>query len=515
MGRRAESWKLSWRRNYAIVRFRWQAKRCAYGLGYFTLESGARDVAGAEAAAALRYAEVVADRRKPQAAQLGLKPAPASIDVVIARWIEAVRGSYDVETLKTWVIYGRKWSAHFVSLVRVTEGSIGDYSRDRLRAVLRKSVLKELSALRNFLTWCKEQNYLAARPPFPELPKKATGVRSGTQRAEPVDVSPEEVARFLAVLPEESDRTPKFPVRAYFEALWYTGLRSETIESISVPQHYTKGATHLVIADAIDKSRYGRKLLLTPGARRALDRVCPEAGVIFGAHNWYKQFAKAAAKAEMPDGFAPYDLRHGRAAHLLSTTGDDILGVGYALGHKRPTTTDRYLRKNQRAGERVLAAVSAGELLGYDSGYALAGELAAVKKMQQNQGDRRGSNPRQLEPQSSALPTELRPPKSAPSIAVLRRVANAEKKIGIRRARTPKTSASLGRQTVVAHRPRVERRKRGFGRLRHRQIQDRRAVIHASELGRQVDGTRARAAHRAHLRVGASDGAGIRERDRR
>ena len=66
-------------------------------------------------------------------------------------------------------------------------------------------------------------------------------------------------------------------------------------------------------------------------------RVCPETCRIFGAHNWTKQFAKAAAKAEMAKGFAPYDLRHGRAAHLLSTTGDDILGVGYALGHKRPT----------------------------------------------------------------------------------------------------------------------------------------------------------------------------------
>jgi hypothetical protein len=80
------------------------------------------------------------------------------------------------------------------------------------------------------------------------------------------------------------------------------------------------------------------------------------------------------------------------------------LGVGYALGHKRTTTTDRYRRKIQRAGDRVLATVSAGELLGDDSEDELAAKLAMLQKTQSNRGDRRGLNPRQLEPQRSEDP---------------------------------------------------------------------------------------------------------------
>ena len=59
---------------------------------------------------------------------------------------------------------------------------------------------------------------------------------------------------------------------------------------------------------------------------------------------------------------------------------------------------------------------------------APSGRRARATIAQENQGDRRGSNPRQLEPQSSALPTELRPPKSASSIAFLRVVANDHEK---------------------------------------------------------------------------------------
>jgi len=339
-------------------------------------------------------------------------------------FVVEMRGAYDDETRKTWVIYARKFVHHFGTLSAITAASIGDYTRARLRQVLRDTVSKERHALGVFLGWCKEQGYLLEAPTFPAIPKGATGVRSGTQRAKPVDITPEQAIAFLEALPERSARALKrgeerFHVRGFFEVLWFTGLRPATVEALEVPTHYARGSSTLTITDEIDKARFGRELTLTPGAMRALERCAPDAGVIFGRHNLSKQVAKAKAKAAMPTGFAPYDLRHGRATSLLEATGDDLLAVAYMLGHKRTTTTDRYLHTNRRAGDRAAAAVAGEELpaarvIGCVSGVVLGVPMKTVRcapeKAVELWGDRRGSNPRQLEPQSSALPTELRPP---------------------------------------------------------------------------------------------------------
>jgi hypothetical protein len=59
-----------------------------------------------------------------------------------------------------------------------------------------------------------------------------------------------------------------------------TTLRPSTLNALSVPEHYTRGASTLAITDSIDKARFGREVPLSEDARAALDAVIPEAGLI-------------------------------------------------------------------------------------------------------------------------------------------------------------------------------------------------------------------------------------------
>ena len=391
MGRRAQDgWTIRWHGGAASVRFRHEGKRVEFGLGTFTLPSGTRDLAGARQAAALRYAETIAGRRGPD----GVTP-PLPLQESIAAWLDACDGSYDKETIKTWILYGRGWLAFFQSWVRVHEGTIADYGRARLRKVLKKTVSKEISALRNFLAYCVERRWLSAVPVIADLPKKATGVRSGPQRAKSVRVTEEEIDRFLAALPEESERGltpsgPRWPVRAFFVVAWETGLRPETIRCLSVPDHYTRGKATLTITPDVDKVRFDRELPISARARAALDQVAPDAGPIFGRHSYAKQVSKACVAAEMPKGFAPYDLRHARATAFLEASGDDVLGTGYLLGHKRATTTAIYLHSERRHGESVLALGEAkGRLMEPPNGPSMApSDVAQSRHGNQSESER-------------------------------------------------------------------------------------------------------------------------------
>lgn len=114
--------------------------------------------------------------------------------------------------------------------------------------------------------------------------------------------------------------------------------------------------THVVITDEIDKARFGREVDLTPEAIRILRRIAPDSGLLFGRHEYVIAIKRAAASILGPvrgKSFAPYDFRHGRARALLDA-GAPLRGVSYLLGHKRPTTTDRYVAPNRLAGQEAL-----------------------------------------------------------------------------------------------------------------------------------------------------------------
>jgi integrase len=109
-------------------------------------------------------------------------------------------------------------------------------------------------------------------------------------------------------------------VRARYRVMYETSLRPETLDLLSVPEHFTRGATHITITDEIDKARFGRQLPLTRAARAALDAVCPDVGLVFGHFTNRKALRAAALKAGIDAARAgkvtPYDFRRATLTHL-------------------------------------------------------------------------------------------------------------------------------------------------------------------------------------------------------
>ena len=302
-------------------------------------------------------ARILAGESRSTVSSISAPSTPA--DECFAAWLESLENTHAESTAGLWEIYVRHFLETFTTIADFTPAKIGDYMRRRLGLALRTTVKKELSALRHFLRWAKEQEYIAAPPDVPAVPKSALGTRTGTRKAEHLAVPPDVAQAVLGALPEwSSQRHPdRFRVRAYFCVLWETGLRPSTVQRLRVPEHYRAGATHLAIADEIDKARFGRKLPLTDAARAALDGACPESGPLFGEHDWRGFLEKAAAKANVDPSIAevlsPYDLRHGRTTHLVEETGN-LVGVAFLVGHLQVTTTNGYVHPTERAARAVL-----------------------------------------------------------------------------------------------------------------------------------------------------------------
>lgn len=284
-----------------------------------------------------------------------------SLEALVALWLEDVACQLDPLTLGLYRLHARKHLVpHFGDAQLITARTIAEYSRARLRVVKRATLQKERSTLNGFLAWCQEQRYLLEPPEMPKLPKRAAGTPFETRRrGAATPLSPEECRAILAALPEwSSERAGKrsFPVRARFILMHETALRPATLDALSVPEHYSRGASTLIITDGIDKAKFGRELPLSAAARVALDSVC-RPGVLFGSHD-YRHHLGNASKEALPAAkartFTAYDLRHARLTELAET--GNLPGVAYLAGHRRVTTTSLYVRPGLRAAERTLEA---------------------------------------------------------------------------------------------------------------------------------------------------------------
>jgi hypothetical protein len=89
----------------------------------------------------------------------------------------------------------------------------------------------------------------------------------------------------------------RYPVRARFIVAWETALRPATLNRLRAPVHYRRGQEVLVIENDIDKARFRRELPLGAETRAALDRVCPEVGILFGEHDYRRLLREAAIRA--------------------------------------------------------------------------------------------------------------------------------------------------------------------------------------------------------------------------
>lgn len=353
MGRPREGWTLrppKPGRKYFTVRFTHDGRQVEPSTGESDPVRAAERAAEIYARATSGAGEPVQRRRAPALVGRPLGEVGAS-------WLSEVDGTtLDPETAKT---YGLYLSTHlgpfFGELELVTTERAKEYLSERLRKVKGSTVRKELSCLRGLLAWAHARGLLPSAPALPSVPKRTPGTAHPRGKRTHTELSPAEVRKLLAALPERSKHG--WPVRARFVVAYETTLRPATLDALSVPEHYTKGARYLRLEAVNDKGRYERMVPLTRAAQRALSSVCPEAGPIFGRHDYRDALEKAARSALSKDKaatFFGYELRGAGITHLLEETGN-MPGVQYLAGHKHASTTALYVRASLRAAEQVVS----------------------------------------------------------------------------------------------------------------------------------------------------------------
>jgi integrase len=354
MARTAEGWKLVWRRGIASVRFRIQGKR-------HEVSTRERDPRKAAEAAQQIYADFVSGRVRRAASGALVHPA-TPLEEICADWIEAILPELGEDTDKTYETYAGHWSSFFGTIGNVTTARIGEYQRARLQSVQRTTVIKERSALLRLLTWCVEQEIIREVPEFPKLARKATGTKHKQARKKPsISLEPAEVDAILAELPEwsRSRDGKRFPLRAWFEVAYETGLRPKTLMRL-LGKDVTAAGLH--IRPEADKNRWERVIPLTERAQAALKRIGPlkREEPIFGKHDRRASFRGACIRAlgeELGNQVTPYDLKHGRVTHLLDA-GAPVNGVRFLTG--TGVALDRYSHPSRRAAERAIQTAIGG-----------------------------------------------------------------------------------------------------------------------------------------------------------
>ena len=415
MGRHAEGWSIQWRPFSAggdaigIVRFSLDGVQHSHSTGDSDPKQAAESAKRIYAGCLRGECPTRSGVARTSRAALMLVDELSSF---VAEYDETHPTSDTGEVLAA---YSEKFVRFFGSRVSdVTASEIERYTNKRLTQVQRTTVRKERSALRRFFEWLLRHEKIAREeiPAIYPIDKSKKGVRSklvATRKRAPVIFTDVEAEAILAALPEWSAKSTRkkdaptlachrFRVRAFYAALWETGLRPSTVQRLRLGIHYRPGRATLFVTGDIDKIAYERELPISDAARAALDRACvgvAEGAVIFGEHDRRKAFknALAAMRVDITDkilapgrfvdpvvdarireafdglrilqGLDPekmkisdYDFRHSRNTHLASI-GVDVPGRMYLMGHTQATTTDRYTHTGQRAGQAAIATAEA------------------------------------------------------------------------------------------------------------------------------------------------------------
>lgn len=355
MGRRSTGWRLGQNAptHAYFVRF-WHGGR------EYKRSTGTRDPVAAGKEAARIYADVV--QREPERPRERRPVGAARFEELIAAWLVSLQGSLDPRTIECYEDYAwSHWEPHFGAIHHVTDGMCVEYARLRLGKVRASTVRKELSALRRFGAWLFERGALPRELMVPSIPKRAQGTpyakdgKPVKRRTAAPELAPEQTEKLIALLPEwsRSKKVNRFPIRARFLVQYDAGLRSEVLDVLSVPEHWAKGQTYIELPPEDDKSGVGRRIYLRARTVKALAKVAPKRGLIFGRHNYRRHIALAASKALPPrlaSRFTAVHLRSAAATHWLDD-GAPLTAVQHQLGHKHTSTTARYIRPSERAAK--------------------------------------------------------------------------------------------------------------------------------------------------------------------
>lgn len=350
MGRIAKGWAPTCRRGVYGLRFTYNGKQKE-------ISTRSRDSREAAKLSERIYADFISGNIRSAASGTLAHPA-TQIDELVAEWIDTISNEIGDDTGDIYTVYGRHWLKRFKTLADVTSAKIGEYQRARLGVVKATTVLLERSALKRFMLWLVEREYIADVPDFPKLPKKALGTSYKVRRRQmPTSALPEgQVYAIVAELEEWSKRKSggkRFPVRARFLFSYETGLRPKTISRLRWSD-VTEFGVH--VRGTNDKNRWDRVVPISARAREALDSIGPgeRDELVFGRHDLYRSFRAAAVKvlgSELAATVAPYDLKHARVTGWFEE-GKNELGIQFLTGTKNAIR--RYAHASRRAAEMVL-----------------------------------------------------------------------------------------------------------------------------------------------------------------
>jgi integrase len=351
MARTQQGWSL-YRTKHGTYHVRWR-----HGGTRFKVTTGERTRRAAQVEAARIYAEYTTE---------GRAPAPrGDLGDLMDAWLSSREAELAPETLGMYEAHGTNHLVpYFRTVDAITARSVDTYISHRLTLVKRKTVVKELSTLRQFVGYLERQGTIPRAPEVRSPAKRAIGTEASPRQHIPL--SAEQVQSILAELPETTRRTGTgggLPARAYFTVMWETALRFSTLNRIRAPFDYRKGSTTLRVRAEVDKARYARTLPLSPRAREALDSVVPEEGLIFGRHQYRHTLRQAALRAGFSEADARHigyhEIRHAALMDLGAST-TDLTAIAYIAGHKHIVTTAQYVRGREEGAADALAARAIG-----------------------------------------------------------------------------------------------------------------------------------------------------------
>jgi hypothetical protein len=198
-------------------------------------------------------------------------------DEVAVEWIAQAKASLDEQTFDLYLdtYIGRHLAPFFQTLDRLTTSVVKNYVALRLSQVGEETVKKELVVLRQIAQYAKSNDLIEEMPEVISPGRKVVGtVQLSSRKRKSLLFIRDEMEAIIARLPEYavSRRTGRrFPVRPRFKLAWRYAFRPETLNLLSVPEHYHPGAADLVITEEIDKNRYARGLKIVDDVRASLE----------------------------------------------------------------------------------------------------------------------------------------------------------------------------------------------------------------------------------------------------
>lgn len=325
----------------------------SHGVRY-RLRTGERDPRKAQDAAVRLKAKK--DLGRQARVELGTRRAQGDLENLVVRYLESAkaRGKAGRYVHSQLLHFRAQFLPRWQDLGDIDPETIAAWQRERLASGVSSSTrYKEEVSLRQFLRWCKKvDGSLDEVPHFDPTVPVSTYV--------PPDVSPSEVERWLALLPDRKTHPKRCPVREFYTVAYELALRhSDTCRLRWEQIDFRHGA--VIIPKGSDKAKGEWILPLTDRARDILAVLQaekkPEAShLIFGLRQFDVSLRKARAKAKIARGNS-HAFRHSRLSDLGANT-QDIVALREFARHKSMTQTDRYVRSRL---PRLEALVDASE----------------------------------------------------------------------------------------------------------------------------------------------------------